>query len=64
MANALDFGNWEVNNDIFSLTAGEGEVQDSLPMRRARDVRVAAVNAADSTPPTGLIGMPALLTAA
>ena len=32
-------------------------------MRRARKVKLAAVNAADSTAPAGLIGMPALLTA-
>ena len=51
LANTLEFGDWEVDDDIFSLTAGDEEVQDSLPMRRAREARTAAVNAADPTPP-------------
>ena len=53
LANTLDFGEWEIDDDLFSLTAGEGEVQDSLPTRRAREARMAAVNAADSTPSAG-----------
>ena len=48
--NKMEFGDWEVDHDIFLLTADEGETQDSLPERRAKEARAAAVTAAD--PPT------------
>ena len=43
--NTMEFGDWEVDDSIFSLTAGEGEMQDSLPMRRAQTARAAAAAA-------------------
>ena len=48
----MEFGDWEVDHDIFLLTADEGEVQDSLPVRRAKEARAAVAVAADP-PPTG-----------
>ena len=34
--NTMEFGDWEVDDDIFTRMAEAGEVQDSLPVRRAR----------------------------
>ena len=42
-ANTMEFGDWEVDNDIFTRTAEVDEIQDSMPMRRAQASRVAAV---------------------
>ena len=50
--NKMKFGDWEINHAMFTLTADEGEVQDSLPVRRAKEARAAAAVAADP-PPTG-----------
>ena len=69
-AHCMEFGNWEVDDDVFARTAEEDEVQDSLPMRRAQATRAVAAEAAVETPPTQVPGMaappllPALLTAA
>ena len=52
--NKMEFGEWGVDHDIFLLAADEGATQDSLPERRAKEARAAAVAAADpSTPGPG-----------
>ena len=46
----MDFGNWEVDNDLFQLTAKNGKTQDSLPMWRvkeAQEIRRAAAAAVE-----------------
>jgi hypothetical protein len=37
----MKFGEWEVDDTIWLKTAEEGEVQDSLPVRQAREARAA-----------------------
>ncbi|KAL7531461.1 hypothetical protein ACHAWF_003777, partial [Thalassiosira exigua] len=37
----LEFGEWEVDDDIWEKEAEEGEVQDSLPTRREREAMAA-----------------------
>ncbi|KAL7549341.1 hypothetical protein ACHAWF_012611, partial [Thalassiosira exigua] len=37
----LEFGDWEVDDDIWEKEAEEGEVQDSLPARREREAMAA-----------------------
>ena len=46
----MEFGDWEINQDMFADEAAEGEVQDSLPMRRAKEARAAMAAAADPPP--------------
>ena len=31
----MEFGDWEVDDDVWNATAEVGEVQESMPMRRA-----------------------------
>jgi len=38
---SMEFGEWEVDDDIWEKEAADGEVQDSLPMRRDREARAA-----------------------
>ena len=40
---SMEFGEWEVDDDIWEKEAKDGDVQDSLPMRRAREARAAAL---------------------
>ena len=40
---SMEFGEWEVDDDIWEKEAKDGDVQDSLPMRRARKARAAAI---------------------
>ena len=44
LANTMEFVDWEVlDENIFTLTADKGEVQDYLPMGRAKTAAAAAV---------------------
>ena len=60
----MEFGDWEVDHNIFLLTAEEGEIQDSLPERRAKEARAAAAAAADPPTPEPANGIPAFRRAA
>ena len=60
----MEFGDWEVDHNIFPLTVEEGETQDSLPERRAKEARAAAVAAADPPTPEPANGIPAFRRAA
>ena len=51
--NTMEFGEWEVNDDIFAQMAEAGEVQESVPMRRAR-----LAPAAPPIPPTAAVDPP------
>ena len=55
-----EFGDWEVDENIFAITSNKGDVQYSLPMRRT-NVAGSAV-AANVTAPVEQTEMPALLT--
>ena len=46
-AQIIEFGEWEVDDDVFAQTPEEDEVQDSLPMRRAQATRDAAAEVVD-----------------
>ena len=69
-AHCMEFGDWEVDDDVFARTAEEDEVQDSLPMRRAQATRAVASEAAAESTPTQVArtaappALPAFLTAA
>ena len=60
----MEFGDWKVDHNIFLLTAEEGETQDSLPERRAKEARAAAAAAADPPTPETNDGIPAFRRAA
>ncbi|KAL7523303.1 hypothetical protein ACHAWF_000465, partial [Thalassiosira exigua] len=45
--NSLEFGEWEVNDEVWEKDAEEGEMQVSLPERRAREVMAAWMQALD-----------------
>ena len=40
---SMEFGEWEVDDDIWEKEAKDGDAQDSLPMRQAREARAAAL---------------------
>ena len=40
---SMEFGEWEVDDNIWEKEAKDGDVQDSLPMRRAREARATAL---------------------
>ena len=42
----MEFGEWEVNNDIWLKETGEGKVQESLLERRCRKAHGAVATAA------------------
>ena len=62
--NKMEFGDWEVDHNIFFLSAEERETQYSLPERRAKEARAAAVAAADPPTPEPVTGIPAFRRAA
>ena len=50
----MEFGEWEVDDSVWEKEAEEGEVQDSLPMRRERLATAAGEDGTDAMAPVSV----------